>query len=201
MMTLDAGEYFHLALHAVRQNDHHAALQYLKQVLALEPDNAAAHYLMAAEHAELGLFDRAIQGMEEALALRPDLEIARFQLGLLHLQGNRTQQASTAFQALESMATDSALLAFARAYLALISDLPAEAVPWLEQGIAQCDNNPSLKADMNRVLDSVRQKLEPAPAESLTTSPENTDPEKGLPASVLFLGAYRDSLKDENDPH
>src|SRR5262245_33438307 len=80
---LDAEEYFHLALHASAAGDHHACMTYLEQVLQREPLNARAIYLLAVQHAELGLTQRAVAGIKAALAIDPDLEIARFQLGLL----------------------------------------------------------------------------------------------------------------------
>jgi tetratricopeptide (TPR) repeat protein len=76
---LDAEEYIHLALHAG------ACMSYLEEVLQREPRNARAIYLMAVQHAELGLTQRAIAGIKTALTIEPDLELARFQLGLLLL--------------------------------------------------------------------------------------------------------------------
>ena len=83
--TLDADEYFHLALHASSVGDPHACISYLEEVLQLQPANARALYLRAVQHTELGLTDRAVSGIREALAIDPALEIARFHLGLLLL--------------------------------------------------------------------------------------------------------------------
>lgn len=79
----DADEYLHLALHASGTGDHHACMRYLEEVLQREPRSACAIYLLAVQHAELGLTQRAITGIKTALSIDPDLEIARFQLGLL----------------------------------------------------------------------------------------------------------------------
>lgn len=185
---LDAAEYFHLALHASQTGDHHAALNYLKETLALEPDNAAARYLLAAEHAELGLYDRAIAGMEEALQLAPELDTARFQLGLLHLQLNQPDAARSAFAALEDRTDDPALRALAQAYQALISEEVDKALVLLREGILVCDHNPALKADMERVFASVSERQQnPQPLDSPLLEASNSA------ASAVFLGAYRDS--------
>jgi len=81
----DTDEYLHLALHANSVRNHHACMAYLKELLAREPRHAKAIYLLAAQHAELGLHERAIAGMRAALALEPAIEMARLQLGLLLL--------------------------------------------------------------------------------------------------------------------
>src|SRR5262245_1825120 len=84
-VTLDADEYFHLALHASSMSDPHACISYLEEVLQKQPGNARALYLRAIQHAELGLTQRAMSGIREALAIEPALDIARFHLGLLLL--------------------------------------------------------------------------------------------------------------------
>lgn len=182
---LDATEYLHLAIHASSKGDHHAALTYLKEALALEPKNASAVYLLAAEHAELGLFDRAITGMETALTLDEGIEMARFQLGLLLLQGNELERAKSHFSKL-SKSADLGLRAFAEAMLALASEQVGTAQEKLAFGLAHSDNNPALKADMQRMLERLmggQAKPAEQTAEAETAS--------------VFLGAYQRT----HDPH
>ena len=175
---LDATEYLHLAIHASNKGDHHAALTYLKEALDQEPQNAKAQYLLAAEHAELGLFDRAIAGMQSALTLEPGLEMARFQLGLLLLQGNQVDAGKAEFAQLGQSA-DQGLRAFATAMIALCEDRTAAAQEQLALGLAHSDHNPALKADMQRMLDRLMGGSQPV---SKVVEPET--------ASV-FLGAYQ----------
>ena len=174
---LDAAEYLHLAIHASSKGDHHAALSYLKETLKQEPGNAKAVYLLAAEHAELGLFERAIAGMEAALRLDSQLEMARFQLGLLYLQGNQVSNAKAHFSAL-SKSQDRGLQAFAAAMEALTEDKTALAQEKLAFGLAHADNNPALKADMQRMLDRLLGGGGAAEAPSSE-------------ATSVFLGAYQ----------
>src|SRR5262245_41028534 len=94
---LDAEECLHLALHASSIGDHHACIAYLKEGLKQQPADARAIYLLATQHAELGLIERAIGGMQAALAIEPGLEIARFHLGLLLLDRNRAADAKEQF--------------------------------------------------------------------------------------------------------
>ena len=72
---LDAEEYFHLALHASAMGDHHACMTHLEEVLQRQPRNARAIYLLAVQHAELGLLQRAVAGIKTALMIEPDLEL------------------------------------------------------------------------------------------------------------------------------
>lgn len=97
---LDADEYLHLAIHASARADHHACMFYLRELLKLEPSNARATYLLAVQHAELGLLDRAISELQAALTFEPRLDTARFQLGLLLFDRKRHPDARAHFAAL-----------------------------------------------------------------------------------------------------
>lgn len=180
---LDASEYLHLAIHASQENNHHAALNYLNQALQNDPNNPAIRYFLAAEHAELGLFERACSGMEEALALDPSMDVARFQLGLLYLQLQRTDEARNTFSALHSQTYEESLQAFAEGYLRLLDEKAEDAIELFERGLANCEN-PALKGDMTRVLASLKSDDTAAPAE-VSSEPD----------TPVFLGAYRETLE------
>lgn len=184
---LDTSELIHLAMHASKKGDTHAALNYLKDALEQEPGNAVARYLLAAEHAEIGLYDRAIDGMKEALALAPGIEIAAFQLGLLYLQTNQPEPALATFEELADRALDPSLQSFARAYRHLIRDEVDSAIAGFRDGLACCSND-HLKGDMQRVLD--RLTTADAPAAPPAAAPDASQPM----GSAFILGAYRDTL-------
>lgn len=174
---LDADEYLHLAINASQAGNHHAALEHLHKALDQAPGHTAARYFLAAEHAELGLYERACKEMEELLLIAPDMAIACFQLGLLNLQLERPQEARQAFSNLSESTTDESLRDFSRAYIHLLDEQQREAMDLLSQGISTC-SNPALKADMARVL------------ASLSTSQADQAVTDGSPAPV-YLGAYR----------
>lgn len=182
---LDTAEYIHLAMHASRKGDNHAALGYLKEALGQEPGNAVARYLLAAEHAEIGLYDRAIAGMQEALRLAPELEIAAFQLGLLQLQTNQPEAALRTFADLAARAQDPALQSFAHAYQHMIGEEREPAMARLREGLACCDNE-HLKGDMQRVLDRI--------SAGDTTAATTPAPAAQPVGSAFILGAYRDNI-------
>lgn len=175
---LDSNEYLHLALNANKANDHHAALLFLKHALEQAPDNYAALYLLAAEHAELGMHVRAAGELSALLEKNPAIDIARFQLALLYLQLNDTEAAKQHFSDLNKQERDPSLSLFSTAYLAVLDGNPAVAGSKIKEGIAICPNN-ALKADMLKLL----QGLDGNKAESSAPAPG-------------FLGAYRESLEE-----
>jgi tetratricopeptide (TPR) repeat protein len=155
MTMLDADEYLHLAIHASSTGERHAGINYLKKVLELQPKNASALYLLAALHAELGLFERAIREVSTALNIEPKLEMARFQLGLLLLDRNRNAEAKQQFSELHG-STDGALRACSDAMIALADGDIILAQKQLDLGLAQASDNRALSALMRRLLDQLR---------------------------------------------
>jgi tetratricopeptide (TPR) repeat protein len=147
----DLEEYLHLALHASRNREPHACLGYLKEALRIAPANAQALYLLAIQHADLGLIDRAIAELTRVLALDPALEVARLQLGLLLLDRARTTEATEQFVALRASA-DQALCALAAALIASINGEPDAARAKLRAGLAQAAANHGLRPLMQEVL-------------------------------------------------
>lgn len=184
---LEASEYLHLAIRASNEDNHHAALEYLHKALEREPQNARARYFLAAEHAELGLIERACSGMLEALEIEPTLEIARFQLGLLYLQLSKPPQARSEFETLSRQGNDKSLMTFAGAYIDLLDEKPEEAKSKLAEGL-KTSTNPALNSDMARVLSSLT-----------STDSELSLPHKQTEATPIFLGAYRDNIETESE--
>lgn len=58
---LDADELLHLALNAAQANRHEEAITSLKRALDISPNDARMHYMLGAEHAQIGLHDRAVE--------------------------------------------------------------------------------------------------------------------------------------------
>ena len=187
--VLDAKEYLYLAINAMSRNEHHAALNYLKEVLALEPQNANAIYLLAAEHAELGLFDRAIDEMEHALQLDPNIEVARFQLGLLYLRSNQIEKASEAFVILSNQTQTESLRAYADGLAALSRDNITTAREKLALGLSRTNDNPSLKKDMQELLDKLLDNKT-----DLVKRNQGDESEQ----SAFYLGAYGNKSQSES---
>ncbi len=174
---LDADELLHLAIIASRQDAHGEAIEYLKRTIELEPDHAKAYYLLAAEHAQIEMYDRAALEMEQALEFDPSLHIARFQLGLLHLTSGRTAEASRSWQALDLLGEEHCLFQFKRGLELMATDQFDACRAHLSRGLALNLDNAALNTDMQRVLDKL-----PVPP---TDGDANT-----TPTNHVFLSAY-----------
>jgi tetratricopeptide (TPR) repeat protein len=189
--ALDADELFQFALRAIGKGEHEQAIGHLKQAHQLEPGNGKILYLLAAEHAEIGLFDRAAQEMEEALKLEPDMPAARFQLGLLHITSGRVDQARQAWQPLDALGDGHYFTLFRDGLLALTVDQWDVAITKLRAGIQANKENMPLNADMQRVLDDIQRRAGTPPDQ-----PEADDDK--VVTHHAFLSAYRDRESDND---
>jgi hypothetical protein len=148
---LDQDELLHLAIEASGKQRHGDAIEYLKQSLA-KAKNFKALYLLAAEHAQIGLTDRAIEGFKQALELEPGMSAARFQLGLLYLCNARVQEALDAWKPLQKAGAGDPYAVFAGGLARLARDEFTPAAEELKRGLA-------LNVDMKRVLERIEAHL------------------------------------------
>ena len=175
----DVEEYLHLALHASANRNPHACIGYLKESLALEPRNPKAVYLLAIQHAEIGLIERGIAGLTQALALDPKLEIARLQLGLLMLDRGRTVEAREQFSMPQASA-DEALRTFAEGMVLAIDGKLTPASEKMKTGLGMQTANGALRPLMQEVLTRL-EKMQSAAGKPETTAADE---------KRIFMGAY-----------
>jgi tetratricopeptide (TPR) repeat protein len=155
---LDDDELLHLALHAMQGDRHEEAIDLLKRTIEAHPESARAHYLLGAEHARIGLYDRAVDEMAAAVRLDPRLAAARFQLGLLHLTSGRHQEAQSVWTPLDQLAANDPLRIFKSALSYLIRDERAQCIEALRHGIEVNKANQALNEDMRRLLADVEER-------------------------------------------
>ncbi|MFL6712461.1 MAG: tetratricopeptide repeat protein [Sulfurifustis sp.] len=194
---LDSQELLHLALDASRRHKHEDAITLLKRALAIAPDDARLHYLLGAEHAQIGLYDRAAEEMQNAVHLDPKLETAHFQLGLLHVTSGRVEQAAEAWKPLDKLGPDHPLYLFKTGLLHLSKDEFSECERNLRRGIGANKANPALNNDMQRILREIENQ---APGEKSETSAaaEISRPKTTTPKHVL-LSAYKRNRPDDKE--
>lgn len=149
---LTAEELMHLAMHAIGHNSPDKAITLLKKVLAIEPQNGKAHYLLGAVHAEIGMYDQAAEEMAIALDLEPDLHTARFQLGLLNLTSGKVESAEEIWEGLNHLGERDPLYLFKTGMLHLVKDEFRQCVDALKTGIELNGFNEDLNNDMRRVM-------------------------------------------------
>ncbi|MDR7016406.1 tetratricopeptide repeat protein [Acinetobacter sp. 3657] len=214
LSPFDADETLKLAIHASEHGDSHSAIRYLTELLNVQPDHGAACYFLAMQYAEIGLFERAITTLQHAIKINPTFDIAQFQLCLLFLQTQQTFQAEQLFSSLSLSSHDPALAAFSRGYLALFKEQSGDAIHHFQEGIAVCSNE-ALNNDIKRVIAQVEQAAASAPLGTSTTNATETPQANHLNQAKVestntsneqkkltgFLGAYLDTIDDENGPH
>lgn len=184
---LDDQELLHLALRASNENHHEEAINYLKQAIELAPKNAKAHYMLGAEHAEIGLYDRAAEEMAKAVDLDSNLVTASFQLGLLHVTSARVKEAEEAWKPLDKLGEDNPLYLFKKGMLHLVRDEFEECIATLEKGISLNTFNEALNNDMRRVVNDARSARDGKTPKRDAAS-EATPPKMG---THVLLSAYR----------
>ncbi|MDV7368114.1 tetratricopeptide repeat protein [Acinetobacter baumannii] len=209
LSPFDADETLKLAIHASEHGDTHSAIRYLTELLNIQPDHGAACYFLAMQYAEIGLFERAITTLQHAVEINPTFDIAQFQLGLLYLQTQQTLQAEQIFSGLSLSSHDPALTAFSLGYLALFKEQIPNAIHHFQEGIAVCSND-ALSNDIKRVIAQVENAALNSSIpkssnqdiahinETQTEQASTTTEHKTLTG---FLGAYLDTIDEDNGPH
>jgi tetratricopeptide (TPR) repeat protein len=153
--VLDSEELLHLALHAVKQQQHSEAITLLKRALLQTPQQGRLHYLLGAEYAQIGLYERAIAAMTEAITLDSSLHLAIFQLGLLHLTQGQPELAAKVWLPLEELDAQAPLRLFSLGLQHLAKDEFIACKEKLLQGIQLNQSIPELNQDMQRILDQL----------------------------------------------
>jgi Flp pilus assembly protein TadD len=190
---LDDQELLHLALRASNENRHEDAIKYLKDAVELAPNNAKVHYMLGAEHAEIGLYDRAAEEIAHAVKLDPSLTTASFQLGLLHITSARVAEAEEAWKPLDKLGENNPLYLFKQGMLHLTRDEFDAATASLQKGISLNKANEALNRDMHRILKEIESRPKDAPK---TATPKEASVKK--PAAHVLLSAYKQN-PDETD--
>lgn len=185
--NLDNEELLRLSLEAINGNRDAEAISMLKLMLSREPGHFYATYLLAAQHAQIGMFDRAESGFRAAVDIAPDFAIARFQLGQLLTMKAAADEARDVLSPL--FGGDDALSAYARGMAALAQEDAETGVRELSAGLDMPQEIAALTGDMRRLRDNL-----------LNTSDEAI-PEISEPASapVYFAGYGYGYGKPGND--
>jgi tetratricopeptide (TPR) repeat protein len=194
---LDVDELLQLALQASKENRNEQSITYLKRALDLKPREGRLHYMLAAEHAQMGLYDRAAEEMAKAVELDPSLVTAYFQLGLLHLTSGRVAQAESAWRPLDQLGPDHFLHLFKTGMLHLARDEFKECKSCLERGIKANNFNEALNVDMRRVLQDVQERLGKQQPGAIAAGTEPVIRPSIRPSGRAVLSAYRENRGDD----
>lgn len=172
--SLDSEELLQLAVLDSGAGRHDTAIVKLKQAIVSDPGNARAHYMLGAEHAEIGLLDRAIAEMTHAVDLDPGLETAHFQLGLLHYTQGNLELATQRWRPLDGLGEQHALYLFKDGLLKLgHSELKAAEQQLSQASQASQGLTAPLRADIGKVLGNVRKHMAEQAAVATDESPDS----------------------------
>jgi tetratricopeptide (TPR) repeat protein len=183
-ISLDTEELLHLAWAASDKGNADQAISLLKQAVDGDPGNAKCRYLLGAEYAQIGMFDRAAEQMGAALTLDPSLHAARFQLGLLQLTSRQPEAARATWSGLDILGERHAYVLFKTGLLHLARDEFGDCLRCLHEGIALNDFNAPLNADMQRVIEQT----EPLAQDGDKTAAATDEGQQS--AGHLFINAY-----------
>ncbi|MEI2456876.1 tetratricopeptide repeat protein [Lysobacter firmicutimachus] len=126
------------------------AVRLLQQVLERDPDNLHAEYLLAIQHAQVGLYERAEQRLRVVLGRMPEFVVARFQLAqLLLMRGTGGEASLWLAPVLDAPAP---LGDYARALHVAAGGETARACRLIEAAQRLPQPIPELAADMRRLL-------------------------------------------------
>lgn len=168
---LDSEELLRLSLLAIEANRDAEAISMLKEIVARQPDHFHAVYLLAAQHAQIGMFDRAESEFRAAVAMAPDFPVARFQLGQLLAMSGRANEAREVLQPI--LEGRDALGAYSRAIVAFAENRIDVGLREIDEGLALPQSIPALTNDMRRLSQSLRE----------------AEPER-VPAAPVYLAGH-----------
>jgi len=151
---LDNDELLSISLDAINNSRYEDAVVLLKVLVNRAPTHFLGHYLLAAQHAQLGLFERAESEFRRVAELAPDFAMAHFQLGQLLLVKGDAEGAVSQFNAVGD--DDPALHAYAEGLSALGVQQAAAALSALRRGLALPQTVAALTGDMQRLADQLQ---------------------------------------------
>jgi tetratricopeptide (TPR) repeat protein len=183
---LDADELLHLAVAASDRDATDQAIGLLKRAVEVAPGHANAHYLLGAEHAQIGMFERAIGDMHRAVELDPDLHAARFQLGMLLLTSRQVDAAASIWQGLDKLGPNHFYVLFKAGLLHLARDEFGACIESLRTGMAVNTVNHPLNVDMQRIVQQVEGVIAQNAAGEVTSSAPQAA------SGHLLINAYTD---------
>ncbi|MRX26837.1 hypothetical protein [Kangiella sp. HZ709] len=189
-MKYTVEELLQLAIRAMNQSQDDHALNYLNQAHEQDSDNASVNYLLAAQFAEMGLYEKALASFETTLSKEPNMHYARFQCGLLQLTQNIIEPSRENFEYLTQQEDNPELALFGRGLIKLIEDDFENSKILLNEGKSINTLNPALNNDIDKILTQINIHLKGGDAESGKAA----DASKGQ--SSVFLSAYQNNDDD-----
>ncbi|MBN8432143.1 tetratricopeptide repeat protein [Microbulbifer salipaludis] len=155
----DSEELLHLAIHASLNGRIDDAIAKLKELLEVDPSNPNAHFLLAADYAEIKLFDKSVSHYREVLKLRPEMSVARIQFALLLTALDNLDEAAQVLEYFAGLEDESYERFVHDGLIALHQERMAEAKSALLRAIESNSDNAVLNSDLQKIVDAIVQHL------------------------------------------
>jgi len=190
--AINIDEILHLAIQASQEKRHDESISLLEQAIKNAPTIAKLYYMLGAEHAEVGLYDQAIIDLQKAVELDTSLDTAHFQLGLLQMTAGKVTEAEKAWAPLDHLGVNHYLCQFKNGLLHLMHNEIDFCIESLGKGVTSNLENPTLNADMRRILQELVILKNP---ETATINP--TSKNKDNISAHVLLSRYRNDKSTE----
>ncbi len=184
MAALDRQEMLHMAIHASANSRPDDAIRTLKDLIEIDADNGDAHFLIAANYAEIAMLDKSIAHYRRAIDLMPNEDYARMQLALLLTAMDRTGEAREVLEPFLGADREDCYALFAQGLVALFAEQLGEARSLFDRGRTANNVNEPLNDDIGRLIAEIDKAAAPAPvADQPQTQPSDT-------SSAYLLSTY-----------
>ena len=152
MAALDKQEMLHMAIHASANQRPDDAIRTLKDLIETDRDNGDAHFLIAANYAEIAMLEKSIEHYRRAIELLPGQDYARMQFALLLTAMDRLGDAGDVLEPFLGGEREDCYGLFARGLKELFAERLTEARALFNSGIAANQTNEALNNDIGRVI-------------------------------------------------
>lgn len=192
MSSFDSEEHLFLALNAISEKAHDRAIDHLKKITSGEY-YSRAQYLLGAEYAEIGMYDRAKQSFQSIIDVEPLKEMVRLQKGLLHIFLGEKEDAQLCLSRLVEVEDETnPIFWFAKGMLVSLDSRLHDAIEFLKNGIKLNVINDPLNDDMRKFINALSDSspdLADISLAELTGNPRNTTREI---SNKFLLTNYKD---------
>jgi tetratricopeptide (TPR) repeat protein len=148
-------------------------LTYLKRAIEKRPDDARAHWALAAEYASLRMPYRARDHFARSLEIDPAPLVARFQFGLLMLTQGDAAQAQAIWEPLDALDASAPVRLFKNGLLHMAGDRFDDALAETRRAMSAPGVDPAMRRDMEMVVANIETAQPTAvPADGAPASPE-----------------------------
>ncbi len=153
MSSFDSEEHFFLALNAISEKAHDRAIDHLKEITSGEYYSRAV-YLLGAEYAEIGMYDRAKQSFQSIIDVEPLKEMVRLQKSLLHIFLDEQHEARLCLGQLVEVRNEASFIYwFAQGMLVSLDSQNQKAIECLKKGVELNKVNEPLNDDMRKYIE------------------------------------------------